>query len=44
MARSNFVPYAFVWEEGKIMDFSETILAYDVKDGRCSQLNDNIKL
>ena len=35
-ARSNFVPYAFVWEKGKTMDFSETILVYDVKVGRCS--------
>ena len=26
MARSNFVPYAFVWEEDKTMDFSETIV------------------
>ena len=25
MARSNLVPYAFVWEKGKTMDFSETI-------------------
>ena len=24
-ARSNLVPYAFVWEKGKTMDFSETI-------------------
>ena len=24
-ARSNLVPYAFVWENGKTMDFSETI-------------------
>ena len=23
-ARSNLIPYAFVWEKGKIMDFSET--------------------
>ena len=23
-ARSNLVPYAFVWEKGKITDFSET--------------------
>ena len=38
-ARSNLVPYAFVWEKGKTMDFSETILVYDIKDGRCSQLN-----
>ena len=26
MARSNFVPYVFVWEDGKTMDFSETIV------------------
>ena len=24
-ARSNLVPYAFMWEKGKTMDFSETI-------------------
>ena len=24
-ARSNLIPYAFVWEKGKTMDFSETI-------------------
>ena len=35
-ARSNLVPYAFVWEKGKTMDFSETIEVYDVKVGRCS--------
>ena len=39
-ARSNLVPYAFVWEKGKTMDalvseigktmdFSETIIVYD---------------
>ena len=33
-ARSNFVPYAFVWEKGKTVDFSETIVVYDVKVGR----------
>ena len=33
------VPYAFVWEKGKKMDFSETIYVYDIKVGRCSQLN-----
>ena len=32
-ARSNLVPYAFVWEKGKTMDFSETIVVYDVKVG-----------
>ena len=35
--RSNLVPYAFVWEKGKTMDFSEIILY--IKVGRCSQLN-----
>ena len=34
-ARSNLVPYAFVWEKGKTMDFSETIVVYDVKVNRC---------
>ena len=32
-ARSNLVPYAFVWEKGKTMDFSETVAVYDVKFG-----------
>ena len=30
-ASSNLVPYAFVWEKGKIIDFSETIVVYDLK-------------
>ena len=30
-ARKNLVPYAFVWEKGKTMDFSETIVSYDLK-------------
>ena len=30
-ARSNLVPYAFVWEKGKTMCFSETIVDYDLK-------------
>ena len=30
-ARSNLVPYAFVWEKGKTMDFSETIFVYGLK-------------
>ena len=30
-ARSNLVPYAFVWEKGKTMDFSEIIVVYDLK-------------
>ena len=44
MARSNFVPYAFVWEKGKTMDFSETFVVYDIKVGRCSQLNEYMDL
>ena len=30
-ARSNLVPIAFIWENGKTMDFSKTIVVYDVK-------------
>ena len=30
-ARSNLVPYSFVWEKGKTMDVSETIVVYDFK-------------
>ena len=29
--RSNMVLYIFVWEKGKTMDFSETIVVYDLK-------------
>ena len=43
-ARSNLVPYAFVWEKFKTMDFSETIVIYDIKVGRWSQLNQYMKL
>ena len=43
-ARSNSVHYAFVWEKGKTMDFSETIIVYDIKVGRCSQPNAYMKL
>ena len=35
-ARSNLVPYAFVWETVKTIDFSETIVVYDINVGRCS--------
>ena len=31
MARSNLDPYAFLWEKGETMDFSETIVVYDLK-------------
>ena len=30
-ARSNLVRYAFVWEKDKTVDFSETIVVYDLK-------------
>ena len=39
-AKSNLVAYAFVWEKGKTMDFSGTIIDYDIKVGRYSQLNE----
>ena len=35
-ARSNVVPYDVIWEKGKTMAFSETIVVCDVKVGRCS--------
>ena len=30
-ARSNLVPYVFVWKKGKNMTFSENIVVYDMK-------------
>ena len=33
MARSNLVPYAFVLEKVKTMDFSETVEVYDIQVG-----------
>ena len=42
-SRSNVVPYAFVQEKGKQWIFSETIVVYDIKVGRCSQLNEYMK-
>ena len=38
MSRSNLVLYAIVQEKVKTMDFSETIVVYDMKVDRCSQL------
>ena len=32
-ARSNLVPYAFVWKKDKTIDFSKTIVVCDVKVG-----------
>ena len=37
--RSNLVPYSLAWGKGKTVDFSETVLVYDIKVGRCNQLN-----
>ena len=33
-ARSNLVPYAFVWEKDKTMDFSETVVLKLTTDDR----------
>ena len=44
MARSNLIPCAFVWENGKVTNFSETIVVCDIKVGRFSQLNDYMTL
>ena len=44
MARLNLVPYATVWEKGKTMDLSGTIVVFDIKVDSCSQLNDYMKL
>ena len=30
----NSLPNAFVWEKGKTMDFSETVVVYDIKVGK----------
>ena len=43
-ARSNVVPYAFVWEKGKTTYFSETIVVCCIKVGRCKPLNDYMNL
>ena len=42
--RSNLVSYAFVWEKDITMDFSETVVDYDLKVGRCSQPNEYMKI
>ena len=43
-AESNLVHFAFVWEKGNIMNFSETIVVYDFKVGRFIQLNEYMNL
>ena len=30
-ARSNLVSYAFIWKKGKTVNFSDTIVVYDLK-------------
>ena len=32
--RSNLVPCAFAWENGKTMDFSETVVVYEYQRSR----------
>ena len=44
MARSNLVSYAFVWEKGKTMYFSDIITVYNIKVCICSALDENMKL
>ena len=43
-ARSNLVPSVFLWEKAKIVDFSETIAASDLKVGRCRQIIEFMKV
>ena len=43
-ARSNLFSYAFVWEKVKTMDFSDTIIVYDIKVGRCNYLDKDMDL
>ena len=42
--RSNLVPLCFCQGNRSKMDFSETIIVYDIKVGRCSQPNEYMKL
>ena len=42
--RSNLETKAFLWEKGKTVDFLETIVACDLKVGRCRQLIDLMKV
>ena len=39
-----FCPLCFCMGKNKTMDFSETVVVYDIKVGRCSQLNEYMKL
>ena len=40
----NFGRLCFCMEKVKTMDFSETVVVCDIKVGRCSQLNEYMKL
>ena len=42
--RSNLVPYTFLWDKVKKMDFSVTFVVYDIKVGICGQINEYMKL
>ena len=43
-ARLNLVTYAFLWEKVRIVDFSETIAASDLKVGRSRHLGEFMKV
>ena len=43
-ARSNLVIQVFLWEKVKTVDFSKTIAASDLKDGRFRQLIEFMKV
>ena len=43
-ARSNLVTYAFLWEEVKRVDFSETVAASDLKGSRSRHLIEYMKI
>ena len=38
------VPFSFVWDKVKTLDFSEISVVYDIKIGSGSQLNEYMKL
>ena len=42
--KSNLVPYACVWENAKIVDFSETFAVYEINVGMYCKLNEYMKL
>ena len=38
------VTEVFLWEKVKTVEFSETVAASDLKNGRCRQLTDSMKV